>query len=70
MTYSSGSLRIGSVVSATAIEGVTMGWKPDQDPQRRSQNNPNSKSEHPPKRQVDEQTAKKLGRTAIRGNQK
>jgi hypothetical protein len=45
-----------------------MGWKHEQDPQRKGRNNPETKPEHPPKRQPpSEDTLRRLGRSAIRG---
>jgi hypothetical protein len=48
-----------------------MGWNPEQDPQRKGSNNPEVKSEHPPKGKTpSEQTLRKLGSTAINGQKK
>jgi len=46
-----------------------MGWNPEKDPQRKGSNNPETKSEHPPKgRPASESTLRKLGGTAIKGS--
>lgn len=45
-----------------------MGWNPEQDPQRKGSNNPETKSEHPPKGQGPSAEAlKKLGNIAVNG---
>jgi hypothetical protein len=43
-----------------------MSWNPEQDPQRRGNNNPETKPEFPPKHQPpSEEMLRKLGQTAI-----
>jgi hypothetical protein len=46
-----------------------MGWNPEKDPQRKGSNNPETKPEHPPKRQPpSDDTLRRIGRTAIKGS--